>query len=91
MNSQPYSQIELIIAQERLRQARYSFNMAIFATTLSFCISLAGAGMLLSKKFPQGIVISAAGLVSAVEFQKLAKDANDRLNQILVEEEENQG
>ena len=83
------SSIELIIAQERLRQARYSFNMAIFATTLSFFISLAGAGMLLSNKVAQGTVLTATGLVSAVEFQKLAKDANDRLDKILFEEEDN--
>lgn len=89
MNSQSHSPIELSIAQERLRQARYSFNLVIFATTLSFCISLAGAGMLLSNKVPQGTVLTATGLVSAVEFQKLAKDANDRLDRILLEEEDN--
>ncbi len=77
------------IIEERLRQARYSFNMAFFATSLSFLISLAGAGMLLSNKVPQGTVLTATGLVSAVEFQKLAKDANDRLDQILVEKDEN--
>ena len=79
--SQP--SVELIIAQERLRQARYSFNMALAATFVSFLISLAGAGMLLSNKFPQGTILTATGLVSAVEFQKLAKDANDRLDKIL--------
>ncbi len=37
---QPQTSVELIIAQERLRQARYSFNMAIVATALSFmCLS----------------------------------------------------
>ncbi len=83
------SSIELSIAQERLRQARYSFNLAIVATAMCFCISLAGAGILLSNKVPQGTVLAATGLVSAMEFQKLAKDANDRLDKILLEQDEN--
>ena len=86
---QPQTSVELIIAQERLRQARYSFNMAIVATALSFSISLAGTGMLLSNKVPQGTVLTACGLVSAVEFHKLSKDANDRLDKILLEEKDN--
>ncbi|MEM9925183.1 MAG: hypothetical protein AAF915_15760 [Cyanobacteria bacterium P01_D01_bin.50] len=89
MNSQSQSSIELSIAQERLRQARYSFNLAIFATAVSFFISLVGAGILLSNKIPQGTVLAAGGLVSAVEFQKLSKDANDRLDKILLGEEDN--
>ena len=81
--------IELRIAKERLRQARYSFNLAIVATATSFFISLVGAGILLSNNVPQGTVITAVGLVSGVRCTKLANDANDRLDKISVEEEEN--
>ncbi len=88
MNSQSQSSIELSITQERLRQSRYSFNLAIVATTVSFFISLVGAGILLSNKVSQGTVIAAVGLVSGVRCTQLAKDANDRLDKILVEEEE---
>ena len=88
MNFQSQSSIELSITQERLRQSRYSFNLAIVATTVSFFISLVGAGILLSNKVPQGTVIAAVGLVSGVRCTQLAKDANDRLDKILVEEEE---
>ena len=87
--NQPQSSIELSIAEERLRQARYSFNLGIFATATSFFISLVGAGILLSNNVPQGTVIAAVGLVSGVRCTKLANDANDRLDKILVEEEEN--
>ena len=82
------SSIELSIAEERLRQARYSFNLAIVATTTSFLISLVGAGILLSNNVPQGTVITAVGLVSGVGCTKLANDANDRLDKILAEEKE---
>lgn len=89
MNNQPmpnsHSIIELSIAQERLRQARHSFNLALFSTTVSFCISVVGAGLLLSGKVPEGTITSAGGLASSVRCLKFAKDANDRLDKIVAE------
>ena len=77
--------IELSIATERLRQARYSFNIALSATTASFFISLVGAGLLLSNKISEGAVIAAGGLVSSVQCIQLTKDANRRLDKIFTE------
>jgi CHASE2 domain-containing sensor protein len=77
--------IELYIAQERLRQARYSFNLALVATALSACISLLGAGLLLSGKVPEGAVTAAGGMAASVRCIQLAKDSNDRLDKILPE------
>lgn len=92
MNNKPipnsHSTIELSIAQERLRQAHHSFNLALVATAVSFCISFVGAGLLLSGKIPEGTVTSAGGLASSVRCIQFAKDANDRLDKILVEEDE---
>ena len=76
--------IELNIATERLRQARYSFNIALSATTASFFISLVGAGLLLSNKISEGTVIAAGGLVSSLQCIQLAKDANRRLDKIFI-------
>jgi hypothetical protein len=42
------STIESCIAQEDLRQARYSFNIALISTPLSGFLSLLDAGLLLS-------------------------------------------
>ncbi|MBD2358577.1 hypothetical protein H6G41_28880 [Tolypothrix sp. FACHB-123] len=89
MNNKPISSsqstIELSIAQERLRQASYSFNLALIATTVSFFIGLVGAGLILSNKIPEGTVAAAGGLASSVRCIQLAKDANDRLDKILEE------
>ncbi len=89
MNNKPmpnsHSTIELSIAQERLRQAHHSFNLALIATALSFGINLIGAGLLLSSKVPEGTVTAAGGLVSSVQCLKFAKDANNRLDKILEE------
>jgi hypothetical protein len=80
-----YSAMELSIAQERLRQARYSFNIALVFTTLFASISIIGAGLLLSGKVSQGSLTTAGGAISSVGFMQLAKDANDRLDKILIE------
>lgn len=92
MTNQPIptsnSTIELFITQERLRQARQSFNLALITTAVSFCISLVGAGLLLSDKVPSGAITSAMGLVTSVRYFEFAKDANDRLDKILDELED---
>ncbi len=75
------------IAQERLRQAILSFNLALTATAISFSLSLIGGGLLLSGKTPSGTITSAVGVVSSAGCLKLAKDANDRLDKILLEED----
>ncbi len=79
------STIELSIATERLRQARYSFNTALSATTASFFISLVGAGLLLSNKISEGAVTTTGGLLSSVQCLQLAKDTNRRLDKIFTE------
>ncbi|MBO3463024.1 hypothetical protein G7B40_041045 [Aetokthonos hydrillicola Thurmond2011] len=84
-NPKPYLTLELSIASERLRQAHHSFNLALVATTVSFCISVIGAGLLLSGKVPEGTVTAASGLASSVLCIQLAKDTNEKLDKILTE------
>ncbi|AOY79502.1 hypothetical protein BJP36_05790 [Moorena producens JHB] len=73
---------------ERIRQAKLSFNLLLGATIISGIVGLAGAGLLMSKKLPDGIVTTSVGLASNVAFVKLAKDANDRLDEAIREAEE---
>lgn len=54
---------ELKIAQERLRQARYSFNLAIAATTVSFLISILGGALLLSNKASEASKRDSCGFI----------------------------
>ena len=77
------SSIEWNIAQERLRQARLSFNLALSATAISFSISLIGGGLLLSNKISSGTITSAMGLVSSAGCLKFARDTNDRLDGVI--------
>jgi hypothetical protein len=80
--------MECSIVRERIRQARHSFNLALAATTTSFLISIVGAGLLFANKVPEGGATTAGGLLSSLSFIKLAKDANDRLDLIYGELDE---
>lgn len=79
------SALKLDIADECLRQARYSFNLALVATAASVCISLVGSGLLLTGKVPEGAVTATGGMAASVRCIQLAKDTNDRLDRILAE------
>ena len=83
--------MELSIAQERLRQARLSFNLALIATAISACVSLTGAGLLLSGKVSEGAVTTTGGLAFSVRCVRLAKYTNDRLDRILTEWQKDEG
>ena len=80
-----YSSIEHKIAHERIRQARNSSNLALIATAIATGISIFGAIALLSGKVSEGSVTTAGGIASSLHCMRLAKDANDRLDKILAE------
>jgi CHASE2 domain-containing sensor protein len=84
-SSQSHKQIEMNIAKERLRQARYSFNTALTATAISACIGVAGAALLLLGKVPEGTATTSASAGFCIACVNLAKDANDRLDKIAKE------
>jgi Zn-dependent alcohol dehydrogenase len=79
----------------RLFYARSASKLALIATALSTCITLAGAGLVLSGKISEGNAVAASGLVAsglAASVHWLAKDANDRLDKVhleLIKDEEN--
>jgi hypothetical protein len=73
------------IGQERLRQARYSFNMSLASSAVCAGISCVGAAMLLIGRVPEGTVVASGGVLSSASCVRLAKDANDRLDKIMNE------
>lgn len=79
------SSMELSITQERLRQARWSFNVALSMTVACAVISLIGVVLLLSGNATEGTVAAAVGFASSVRCLQLAKDSNDRLDKIVAE------
>ncbi|CBN55876.1 MULTISPECIES: TRADD-N-associated membrane domain-containing protein [Kamptonema] len=70
------------IIKERLRQARLSFNLALATTATCAIVGFAGVGLMLLGKAPEGVVTTTGGLSATVYCLKLARDANDRLDEL---------
>jgi hypothetical protein len=83
--TKPLNPIEIAVIQERLRQARYSFNIALISSTAFAVISLLGTAIVLLKVEAAGAVVASTGMAGCVGCMRLAKDANDRLDKIIDE------
>lgn len=79
------SPIERDIAQERIRQARNTSNLALISTAIATGISLLGAALLLMGRVPEGSVATTGGLATSIHCLHLAKDANDRLDKLFAD------
>jgi hypothetical protein len=76
------STIKMIIAQERWRQAHHSFNLAFVTTAACVLIGFVGVGLVLQGKASEGTIAATGGLASTAYCLKLSKDANDRLDKV---------
>jgi hypothetical protein len=77
--------IERDIVQERIRQARNTSDLALISTAIATAISLLGATFLLLGKVPEGSITTTGGLATSLHCLRLAKDANDRLDKLFAE------
>ncbi len=68
---------------ERLRQAQWSFNLTLAMTMASTVMGLVGAGLLLAGRVQAGTIAATGSAASVVGCGRLAKEANDRLDQLL--------
>jgi hypothetical protein len=91
--SDDYPEMERQVIQERLRQAKLSFNVTLALTIVSASISIFGIGLLFfgllfSGKVTEGSVATAGGLTStivSVRLLKFTKETNDRLDRLAKE------
>jgi hypothetical protein len=81
--NQSQTLIEQAIFQERLRQARYTFNTALVSSAAFAVISITGSIMLMIGTASEGAVMASTGMVGTMECMRLAKDANDRLDSLI--------
>jgi hypothetical protein len=71
------------ILRERLRQARWAFNLSVGFVSLSATATLAGVILLLSGNLSQGGYATLGGLTSMAVGRhclQLCREANDRLD-----------
>lgn len=86
--SDDYPEMKRDVIQERLRQAKFIFNVTLGLTIVSASISLFGLGLLLSGKVTEGKLATAGGLPSnivSVGLLKFTKETNDRLDRLAKE------
>jgi hypothetical protein len=80
-----FSKIQLEIAQERLRQARYSFNLALMTTAAFAVIGMSGFESLLAGRFPESFFAIPGGISPIFPCIKFAREANSRLDSLFKE------
>ncbi|WP_190641065.1 hypothetical protein [Oculatella sp. FACHB-28] len=79
------NQPEANILQERIRQARWSFNNSLAFTSLSAVVTIAGVILLLSGRISQGSYATLGGMTSTAVGHRciqLSREANDRLDRL---------
>ncbi len=80
-----------VILQERIRQARWGFNLSLTFTSLSAVITVTGIILLLSGRISQGGYATLGGLTSTAVGHRcvqLSREANDRLDRLTQEEKD---
>ncbi|GAB1541118.1 hypothetical protein NUACC21_37880 [Scytonema sp. NUACC21] len=70
------------MAEEHLRQARQTFNISFIALSASIGISMIGAALILTGKSTEGSVTTATGLVSTTFCSQIAKESNEKLEEL---------
>lgn len=77
--------LEDTIVHERIRQARWGFNVAVSFTVVSAGLTVVGFCLLIARQNFQGAFTAAGGLTSTAVGNRclqLARDANDRLDKL---------
>ena len=85
-NSTPTTTEQPVI-QERLRQAKSSFNIAVTLTRVSAIIIVTTIGLLLSGKISETTAVTASEITSKLVIVglKMTKNTNERLDKIATE------
>ena len=81
----PSTQSESLVLHERIRQARWGFNLSVGFVGISAAAILAGVILILSGHLSQGGCATLSGLTSTAfsrRCMQLSREANDRLDRI---------
>ena len=75
------------IRKELLRQAKLTFNVALFVSAASAMITLFGVGLIYLNKFSEASLTASGGAIATITTLNMAKEAKDELREILAEDE----
>ena len=86
--SDDYPEMKRDVMQERMRQAKFSFNVTIGLKIVNAVISILVIVLLFSGKVTEGSVATAGGLtlnIVSARLLKFTKETNDRLDRLAKE------
>ncbi|HLP92117.1 MAG TPA: hypothetical protein VK184_26440 [Nostocaceae cyanobacterium] len=69
--------------EEKLRQLRLRFNLALGITTASAMMTLSGVGLLYFNKVEEASLTTGTGILFSISSVQFAKDAKDELEEAL--------
>ena len=75
------------IRKELLRQAKLTFNVALFVSAASAMITLFGVGLIYLNKVSEASLTASGGAIATITTLNMAKEAKDELREILAEDE----
>ena len=75
------------IRKELLRQAKLTFNVALFVSAASAMITLFGVGLIYFNKVSEASLTARGGAIATTTTLNMAKEAKDELREILAEDE----
>ncbi|NJM48738.1 MAG: hypothetical protein HC860_23360 [Alkalinema sp. RU_4_3] len=78
----------IAVLKERLRQARCSFDLAIFGLVVCGVVEVCGVGLILTGKASEGSLMGAGATGAIAACLQVAKDANGRLDRVFEEMQE---
>jgi hypothetical protein len=76
------------VAEERLRQVRQSFNLAIGCITACVATTFFGIGLVYTGKFGIGVVTGVAGAAPITHCVRFYREASDRLDELMDESDD---
>lgn len=77
--------VKAAIVRERLRQAKYSFNVAIGGMAVCTLVGTIGLGLIVFGKTQEGSILTTGGIVPITVCMQFAKEANERLDALYEE------
>ncbi|MDJ0735474.1 MAG: hypothetical protein QNJ47_15680 [Nostocaceae cyanobacterium] len=82
-NNNDYSEIKEDFLRELLRQARYSYNLALVVTAASALMTLGGVGLLYSNKVSEATLTTSGGVLATITSVQFAKESKEELREVM--------
>ena len=78
-----YRNLKEEIIRESIRQAKYSYNLALGVTAASALMTLSGVGLLYIDKVSEASLTASGGVLGTITSVQFAKDSKEELEEMM--------